>query len=500
MLISREMKRLTVFACLLLGNGAAFGFSLLGPYANWMQQTNGYRQPGDIGGPMDMGQGYRWNVPVVTYAFDKSFVDFFGSNGVAAVEGAIAILNALPPASSVAVSNFPAQVLRYNFAAQSQQLFDLKAATHALLLEHMGLGPATRNVFDLRQWDLAFLTHPDEASWPPGTIPNLVVERNFDPETLGPSHFVNGIHYSGQVQRAGSTWDVVEFALNPEDPGSSSVTDMQAGQSAGAYCSELTGDDVGGLRYLLNTNTVNLETLLPDVHGTGTNTGNFVNLALRPGIEKITFVRQEYFSSGQVVPLTNQFVDTYFTNNAAKHQLLERVITQPDFLFSVADSGNSQQMPYAHTGTSNWWNSAAIAGSTNETGPGVIAPPVKIAFDKRGPIVTTTDDFPDFASLDLYRWGSFDNSPTAPVNYPTGTEFEGANHLSIHLWLGKVNVGLQAHADWNVQVPLGGAAALQASTNLIDWVPITTVTNLTGSLSWYHWHKQPVRFFRLVPQ
>jgi len=76
----------------------------------------------------------------------------------------------------------------------------------------------------------------------------------------------------------------------------------------------------------------------------------------------------------------------------------------------------------------------------------------------------------------------------------------GANHLSIHLWLGKVNAGLQTHADWNVPVPLGGTALLQASTNLIDWVPVTTVTNLTGTLSWYHWHTQPVRFFRVVPQ
>src|SRR5207248_1976102 len=38
------------------------GFALLGPYMDWMAQTNGYRQPGDIGGPMNIGEGYRWNV------------------------------------------------------------------------------------------------------------------------------------------------------------------------------------------------------------------------------------------------------------------------------------------------------------------------------------------------------------------------------------------------------------------------------------------------------
>src|SRR5947207_9309804 len=83
------------------------GFSLLGPYTDWMAPTNGYRQSGDIGGPMDINEEYRWNVPVVTYGFDKSFLDYFGSNGVAAVESAIQILNDLPPASQIVISNYP---------------------------------------------------------------------------------------------------------------------------------------------------------------------------------------------------------------------------------------------------------------------------------------------------------------------------------------------------------------------------------------------------------
>jgi len=34
-------------------------FSLLGPYASWMDQTLSYKQPADIGGPMDINQEYR---------------------------------------------------------------------------------------------------------------------------------------------------------------------------------------------------------------------------------------------------------------------------------------------------------------------------------------------------------------------------------------------------------------------------------------------------------
>ncbi len=73
-------------ALLTLSVARVGAFSLLGPYADWMDQTLAYKQPGDIGGPMDINEEYRWNVPVVTYAFDQSFLDYFGSNGAAAVE------------------------------------------------------------------------------------------------------------------------------------------------------------------------------------------------------------------------------------------------------------------------------------------------------------------------------------------------------------------------------------------------------------------------------
>ena len=86
-----------------VGSGA---FALLGPVQPWMQMTNGVINPGDIGGPMCISNGYRWNVPVVTYGFDQSFLNYFGSNGVAAVESAIQILNDLPPASQIALTNY----------------------------------------------------------------------------------------------------------------------------------------------------------------------------------------------------------------------------------------------------------------------------------------------------------------------------------------------------------------------------------------------------------
>src|ERR1700743_1816456 len=105
----------------------ARAFALLGPFENWMTITNGFMQPEDIGGPMDITQGYRWNVPVITYAFDQSFIDCFGTNGVAAVEGAIQILNDLPPASQIDLNSYPLDTVADNFAAASTSLVDLKS-------------------------------------------------------------------------------------------------------------------------------------------------------------------------------------------------------------------------------------------------------------------------------------------------------------------------------------------------------------------------------------
>jgi hypothetical protein len=126
--------------CLALGLSApnARAFSLLGPFEPWMTISNGFfpSDENDIGGPMCISNGYRWNVPVVTYGFDQSFLDYFGTNGVAAVENAIQILNDLPPASQIVLTNYPFDSQFENFEAQSLSVYDLKSETLHLLLEH----------------------------------------------------------------------------------------------------------------------------------------------------------------------------------------------------------------------------------------------------------------------------------------------------------------------------------------------------------------------------
>jgi len=452
-----------------------------------MDVTNSFRQPGDIGGPMNLPEEYRWNVPMLTYAFDQTFVDFFGSNGVAAIESAISLLNSLPPASQLNPGNYPPGADRRNYQAQSEGLSDLKSQALFLLVEHLGLAQPTRFMFSLH--DFAF-SH--------GQIVGTVIQRNFDPFSLAPSNSVNDTFYTYKLhyyKNGPRTYaDAVEFEIDPSLPTFTAVADGAVGP--GVYYTGLTRDDIGGLRYLLSSNRVNDEILLPDVHGAGTNAAAYVNRALRPGVEKIAFVRQIFDSRGQAVPITNQFIDTYITNQALVHQQLERDITQPDFLFCSADlsEGDSSEPSYARTATGNWWNSAVSGGTM--LGPGVIRPPVKITFHKRGPLIQTADVLEGTATVDNRQWASFDSSPNPPVPYPDGT---GTNQLTVHLWLSNTNT-LLAGFTWKLPLAIGGAVLLQTSTNLADWVSLTTVTNNGTVIGWHHAYSRPQRFFRLVPQ
>src|SRR3954469_7268478 len=105
------MPRLLQFIAVLLvllGLRPARAFSLLGPVAPapgaeaWQTPQLGYDPLlTDIGAPKNFGEEYRWNVPIITYGFDSSFINYFGSQGVTAIDEAFAILNSLPDLSTI---------------------------------------------------------------------------------------------------------------------------------------------------------------------------------------------------------------------------------------------------------------------------------------------------------------------------------------------------------------------------------------------------------------
>ena len=96
-------KKLTPWVGLLLGLAAvhqAGAFTLWGPLEAWQTADLDY---GDRfyyhnvtvdsglgyvenGGPKDFGEGSRLTTPILTYGFDATFLEYFGSQGVAAVD------------------------------------------------------------------------------------------------------------------------------------------------------------------------------------------------------------------------------------------------------------------------------------------------------------------------------------------------------------------------------------------------------------------------------
>ena len=492
-LLSRACLAFGCALFLTLSQPQVDAFSLLGPYEAWMVPQLGFAEPGDIGGPKNLGEEYRWNVPVLTYAFDSSFLDYFGSNGVAAVESAIAVLNSLPPVSQLNISNFPFEVTSLNYRAQEEGLYDLKSQTLTLLLEQLGLATPTRFTFCARSFAIV------------GGQPQVtVVQRNFDPNSWSPSPQVDDVLYGyNLVYSPGNpptNVDAVEYAVDPQQALFPAVAD--GALSPGLLYSGLTRDDVAGLRYLIHTNNRNMESLLADVHGAGTNAGSYVNQALRSGVNNISFVRPVYDSlMGQFfVPYTNQFVDTYVSNGVPLQQLLERVTKRPDIVFGSADlsDGSGATPRFVRTGTANWRSNPAPGPG----GPGVIQPGIQITFHRPNFYLQTTDSTTNgtvlVEDLEDYAWGSFIWSSNAPTVYQSGTVSLATNQLTVVLELDSTNRLAPASFTWGVAIAEGSQATVETSIDLKNWVPVVAVINRGLPLSWRHRVVQPQRYFRIV--
>jgi len=190
----RILKSCLWVGLLVAGVQASLGFSLLGPINEPYQLPDiGYNLPGDIGAPKNLGEEYRRNTPVLYYTIDANFLDYFGSNGVAAIDAAFQVYNNLTNVSSYsdALTEFPFKSRRTKNQANALSLIDLKSAALWLITENMGLAEPERYVWTLHDRVLA----------PNTTCPfgeeYLVIKRNFDPvfgtspDQLKPTSYVN---------------------------------------------------------------------------------------------------------------------------------------------------------------------------------------------------------------------------------------------------------------------------------------------------------------------
>lgn len=282
----RFVKNILLVAAAMLVSQTARAFSLGGPVeTSWQTLANGY-DPAGFPAPKNLGEEYRWNKPIITYGFDYPFVNYFGSNGVAAVDRAIDILNNLPRFSSITSSGnrlidprtgrpFPRTTKGINFRAQALDLMDLKSTTLSWMMQELGLVAAERYVWTIR----------DIKTPVPNFTDFLVIMRNFDPVTFDPSRYVNGNRYSYQIVRGANFSDAAEFV--PGTPLGVPPFSSVAGEwnqaffgvgrtfELGSFFRALTEDDIGGLRYIYQANNYNVEPFPP---GTQMFTADLANL------------------------------------------------------------------------------------------------------------------------------------------------------------------------------------------------------------------------------
>lgn len=459
-------------------------FSLRGIRDTWQSAALSYGVlASDLGGPMNLGEEYRLNVPLLTYGFDSTFLNYFGSNGVVAVDAAFAILNAIPHVSQMSstLAEFPTQSKLQNFTAQTLGIQDMKSTVLGIMVAQMGLANPERFVWTLR--DRQVFGTPPVTNY-------LVIKRNFNPITLNPDSFVNGTLYTYDIREfINPTYsDAVERPVDPQATTFSSVASVDdlngpsaglaTALNAGEFFTGLTRDDMGGLRYLLRFNNFNVETISPGVtlvpqsalgvfgpNGgastflfgpggiqfsspwgpSGTNvatnvivtTNTLVTTALRPGIGKVSFQKVLFDSLlYSTLSVTNIFTDTVITNSISTNQLVRRIQTVPDILFTAADLGQvvAAGVPtpilFTRSQIPNWTSFAGlntVGGGAARPGPGVINPgagaaaAITITFSTLGPYFNNSTPFSLSEVGPGFVWGYIPNVTDQPIVFPDGT-------------------------------------------------------------------------------
>jgi hypothetical protein len=475
--MTRILKKII---CLALGVTAACnasGFSMWGPLETWQTQDLDYTDrylpflplpnttllevqgPGaysdlniELGGTKNLGEGSRLNVPTITYAYDTTFLTYFGAKGVAAVDAAFAVLNGLPRVSSASakLTEFVTQGnQQVNYSAQAMRMLDLKSTVLWLMIEHMGLIGET-HTYDLRER----VTEPGAASC---DFDYVVLQRNFDPITYSPSQYVNGTlltYQIGDLCPAGvQVGDAMEESAQVGSPPFSAVATRE-GLEVGGYYLRITRDDMGGLRYLYRHNHYVNEGF--DANTTISAAGGIWNpvsatapigvggtfSGLLGGVEKITFVKTPYDSLLGTVftPITYHYSIPWVTNGTLKTLSVTRTVTTPDIIFTAGDLTFPGPSPYQQTlareapgGSANRFItygdaiSPGTVNSVNVVTPSVIRPELVVTFNNSGQVYYNEGTaFNDQGNaIDLgFIWGSFNGSTNAPIPFPTGTSVE----------------------------------------------------------------------------
>ena len=277
------MKTILLAGAVVLGLlPSAWAYSLEGPVGNggdaWQSPVNGFGPPRDSVAPKNLGEEYRRNTPVVFYACDQTFLDYFGSNGVVAVDNAYVTLNSAFTNSptgtangldsySLNLSEFPINSRHVNYQAQALGVFDLKSTTLGIMMGQLGLADPVMYI-----WGIHDRINVGPAPCP-ADMEYLVVKEisilfpaprtSFNTRPTSTTRFT-----LTKLLKTAFLLNPVAYAdPYPVDPLADIYTPVSAWFNSiywGDYYTGLTRDDVAGLRYLLQTNNINLETVSAD--------------------------------------------------------------------------------------------------------------------------------------------------------------------------------------------------------------------------------------------
>lgn len=293
----------------------ARAFTLIGPNDPTGQSATGtlvlFNFPDTLGRPVPIKEFYRWNYPQLTYAFDSTFVRYFGHNGMAAVSNAFRVLNDFFEPEDSSYTNGVSSmdlILEYdghnrswdfNPTANLENVTDMQSMVLGLLVNQLGLGNPHRYAFIIHD----VLSYNAAAAGSTGTF--HVTLRNYDPYTYRPTSKINGVNYGYWLYNDSPTapanitvWDAIEYSVGSDDeysaiagirdvinfgglawpgpaptvfrtpgvyfrPDDSSDGPLPLNRTANRDQPRhtLTFDDAGGLRYLYRTNNIVIETL-----------------------------------------------------------------------------------------------------------------------------------------------------------------------------------------------------------------------------------------------
>lgn len=471
-MVSTFRKFLLCGLVLLAAAAEGHAFSLIGLRPSWQTDELNY---GGCCGPMNINEEYRWTMPSISYGMTPAFLSYFGSRGEQEIEKAFQILNDLPAASDANLANFPLKTLRVNDRARALGLLDLKSVVLSTLMAHIGLESPLAYVFTFR------------ARWiDPGGAPTnyYVLRRNFDPITKQPSSHINGDLYT-YLTIVDSPNAIITALV---DPLASNFPVSGGNFGLGAYFTGLTRDDMGGLRHIYLKSNYNLQGTdanailaagfagpvgggggggepwsLPGSTGGGTglspwapvviNTNatnaavggantNYVTVAVRPGVEKLTFRKLAFDSIlGGFTTTSTFWTDSYVTNGTTRTQRLALLLATPDMVIHGADieddpAASPHAAPQAvasfvfltdygdlSTGIGPITGPANVDFGIN-AGPGTYSSGNLIVVNTAGQIFMNTWPFTLSEANNTLRghiWGSFDGTTNAPVVYPAGT-------------------------------------------------------------------------------